>query len=201
MAGFPGAVAPLGTALTEEQLGMLWKMSEEPMLCFDGDSAGRAPPIAPSIWRCRSSRPARSCCSRCCRTGRTPTISMPLRRHDGDDRCARRRASARATCCGSARPKAGASIRRSAAPDLKRGFNQVTAVIANETVRKYYRQDLEARVRELFAPQGARNDQRARRSAIRAAAIRAAMADGADARGGFRRPDARQSLVAARARG
>ncbi len=39
-AGFAGAVAPLGTALTEEQLAALWKLSPEPVLCFDGDQAG-----------------------------------------------------------------------------------------------------------------------------------------------------------------
>ncbi|MCX7898567.1 MAG: DNA primase [Methylocystis sp.] len=39
-AGFPNAVAPLGTALTPEQCNLLWKMAEEPILCFDGDKAG-----------------------------------------------------------------------------------------------------------------------------------------------------------------
>ncbi len=39
-AGFPGAVAPLGTALTEDQLGELWRLSPMPILCFDGDAAG-----------------------------------------------------------------------------------------------------------------------------------------------------------------
>ena len=39
-AGFGGAVAPLGTALTEEQLAELWRVSPEPVLCFDGDAAG-----------------------------------------------------------------------------------------------------------------------------------------------------------------
>jgi DNA primase len=39
-AGFPGAVAPLGTALTEEHLEMMWRIVPEPILCFDGDSAG-----------------------------------------------------------------------------------------------------------------------------------------------------------------
>ena len=39
-AGFAGAVAPLGTALTEDQLAMLWKASPEPILCLDGDEAG-----------------------------------------------------------------------------------------------------------------------------------------------------------------
>ncbi|MBN9088233.1 MAG: DNA primase [Reyranella sp.] len=40
-AGFTGAVAPLGTALTEGQLGEMWKLADEPFLCFDGDNAGR----------------------------------------------------------------------------------------------------------------------------------------------------------------
>lgn len=34
------AVAPLGTALTEDQLGLLWRQHPEPTLSFDGDSAG-----------------------------------------------------------------------------------------------------------------------------------------------------------------
>ena len=40
-AGFPDVVAPLGTALTEQQLAMLWRMTEKPLLCFDGDNAGQ----------------------------------------------------------------------------------------------------------------------------------------------------------------
>lgn len=44
-AGFSGAVAPMGTALTEGQIQSLWTMipdeHKEPILCFDGDNAGR----------------------------------------------------------------------------------------------------------------------------------------------------------------
>jgi DNA primase len=40
-AGFGGAVAPLGTALTEDHLDELWRLSPMPVLCFDGDAAGR----------------------------------------------------------------------------------------------------------------------------------------------------------------
>ena len=44
-AGFAGAVAPMGTALTPPQVQLLWKLAPEdnriPILCFDGDSAGR----------------------------------------------------------------------------------------------------------------------------------------------------------------
>jgi DNA primase len=39
-AGIAEAVAPLGTAVTEAQLGLLWRMSGAPIFCFDGDSAG-----------------------------------------------------------------------------------------------------------------------------------------------------------------
>jgi DNA primase len=40
-AGFEGAVAPLGTALTEAQLEEIWRLAPEPILCFDGDAAGQ----------------------------------------------------------------------------------------------------------------------------------------------------------------
>ena len=40
-AGFGQSVAPLGTALTEDQVKLLWRMCPEPVLCFDGDAAGQ----------------------------------------------------------------------------------------------------------------------------------------------------------------
>ena len=40
-AGFPAAVAPLGTAVTEEQIEELWRMAPRPTLCLDGDAAGQ----------------------------------------------------------------------------------------------------------------------------------------------------------------
>lgn len=45
-AGFANAVAPLGTALTEAQLQLMWRVVREPVLCFDGDEAGRK-----AAWR------------------------------------------------------------------------------------------------------------------------------------------------------
>lgn len=45
-AGFPETVAPLGTALTPDQCRLLWRMADEPVLCFDGDKAGRK-----AAWR------------------------------------------------------------------------------------------------------------------------------------------------------
>ncbi|MCZ8323867.1 MAG: DNA primase [Sphingomonadaceae bacterium] len=40
-AGIADAVAPLGTALTERQIELLWRLVETPILCFDGDAAGQ----------------------------------------------------------------------------------------------------------------------------------------------------------------
>lgn len=40
-AGFAEVVAPMGTALTETQIELLWRMAYKPVLCFDGDTAGR----------------------------------------------------------------------------------------------------------------------------------------------------------------
>ena len=39
-AGFGGAVAPLGTAITEDQLRLMWRLSPEPLIMLDGDAAG-----------------------------------------------------------------------------------------------------------------------------------------------------------------
>lgn len=40
-AGFGGAVAPLGTAVTEDHIQALWRLAPEPVMCFDGDNAGQ----------------------------------------------------------------------------------------------------------------------------------------------------------------
>ena len=39
-AGFRHAVAPLGTAITEDQLGLMWRITDEPVIALDGDKAG-----------------------------------------------------------------------------------------------------------------------------------------------------------------
>jgi len=48
-AGIGEAVAPLGTALTEAQLGLLWRLSPSPIVCFDGDSAGQKAAIRAAL--------------------------------------------------------------------------------------------------------------------------------------------------------
>jgi DNA primase len=39
-AGFTATVAPLGTAVTEDQLRLLWRIHDEPIIALDGDTAG-----------------------------------------------------------------------------------------------------------------------------------------------------------------
>lgn len=40
-AGIEDAVAPMGTALTEQQIELMWRLADKPILCFDGDAAGQ----------------------------------------------------------------------------------------------------------------------------------------------------------------
>src|SRR5688572_16400220 len=59
-AGFPEAVAPLGTALTEAQLGLLWRLSPSPLLCFDGDAAGQKAAVRAALRALPHVGPGRS---------------------------------------------------------------------------------------------------------------------------------------------
>ncbi|HEX7850858.1 MAG TPA: toprim domain-containing protein, partial [Sphingomonas sp.] len=59
-AGFGEAVAPLGTALTEHQLERLWRLSDVPILCFDGDSAGQKAAIRAALRALPGLAPGRS---------------------------------------------------------------------------------------------------------------------------------------------
>ena len=59
-AGYEGTVAPLGTALTADQLSLMWRMNDEPILCFDGDDAGRRAAYRAADLRCRCSNPAKA---------------------------------------------------------------------------------------------------------------------------------------------
>ncbi len=59
-AGIAEAVAPMGTALTERQLEMLWRMVEMPILCFDGDAAGQRAAMRAAARALPMLRPAHS---------------------------------------------------------------------------------------------------------------------------------------------
>ncbi|WP_129792467.1 DNA primase [Sphingosinicella sp. CPCC 101087] len=59
-AGIAETVAPLGTALTEGQLGLLWRFSPAPILCFDGDAAGQKAAVRAALRALPHVGPGRS---------------------------------------------------------------------------------------------------------------------------------------------
>ncbi|MFT3671261.1 DNA primase [Aestuariivirga sp.] len=156
-AGFGEAVAPLGTALTENQLGLLWRTVPEPILCFDGDGAGlkaayRALDLALPLLS-----PGHSLRFAFLPEGKDPD---DLLRAEGPD-------AVRAVIAAAA-PLADVLWRRALAendrssPERKAAFErdikgQLNG-IKDEMVRRHYLDDLHTRLRELWGqgrPQGA----------------------------------------------
>jgi DNA primase len=150
-AGFAATVAPLGTALTEDQLALLWKMADEPVLCFDGDNAGlRAAYRAVELAMPRL------------KPGKSLKFALLPQGQDPDDLVRSAGRDAVNDVIGAARPLAGMlwareteghtfdSPERRAA--LEARINEETSGIADDSVRKYYRQDFNARLAQFFAP-------------------------------------------------
>ncbi|RLQ88293.1 DNA primase [Notoacmeibacter ruber] len=155
-AGFNNAVAPLGTALTEEQLEMLWRMTGEPVLCFDGDEAGRkaayraADLALPKIAAGRSLR----------------FVLLPDGK-DPDDMVRQDGAGAFQDEMNRAMPLADILFMRETAngifdtperrADLERTLFAQVGRIADETVRRFYGQDMRRRLNGLFGSGPARS--------------------------------------------
>jgi DNA primase len=150
-AGFPASVAPLGTALTEDQLALLWKMTDEPVLCFDGDGAGvRAAYRAVDLAMPRL-KPAKSLKFAALPSGQDPD---DLLRSAGPDAIKDVIAAAKPLSQMLwARETEGHTFdtpeRRAA---LEARISEVTNAIGDEAVRKYYRQDFGDRLRAFFQP-------------------------------------------------
>jgi DNA primase len=150
-AGFPATVAPLGTALTEDQLTLLWKMADEPVLCFDGDGAGQRAAFRAVDLALPRLAP-----------GKSLKFAMLPQGQDPDDLARSGGREAIAEVIAAARPlgemlwaretqghEFDTPERRAA---LEAHINQITAGIGDDSVRKYYRQDFNARIATLFAP-------------------------------------------------
>jgi DNA primase len=161
-AGFPATLAPLGTALTEDQLALLWKMADEPVLCFDGDNAGlRAAYRAVDLAMPRLL------------PGKSLKFALLPQGQDPDDLARSGGRDAIADVIAAARPLAGMLWARETeghtfdTPErraaLEARVNAVTSEIGDDSVRKYYRQDFSARLSQFFAPaQGQRGNARER---------------------------------------
>ncbi len=151
--GFAHAVAPLGTALTEEQLVELWRMADEPILCFDGDNAGQRAAFRAAERALPLLKPGKSVRFAVLPTGEDP-----------DSLIAGQGARAMAALLQRARPLVDViwdmelTQGRIDTPEqraaLERRLNARVAEIAERGVQYQYQQEFRTRLRALFAPPG-----------------------------------------------
>ena len=150
-AGYPATVAPLGTALTEEQLGLLWKMNKEPILCFDGDKAGQR-----AAYRAVDMALPRLAPGKSVRFALLPEGQDPddLYRSGGREAIAEVLGSARglADMLWTRETEAGAFDTPERRAALEARLKEIIKGIGDETVRRYYSEDFVARLRQLMAP-------------------------------------------------
>jgi DNA primase len=150
-AGFEATVAPLGTALTAEQLALMWRLHDEPVLCFDGDGAGR-----------RAAFRALDLALPLLKPGKSLKIATLPDGQDPDDLVRSGGREAIEDVLAAARPLAAVLWARESeagpfdTPERRAAFEaritEVTAAIGEESVRRYYRQDFAEKLRRMFAP-------------------------------------------------
>jgi DNA primase len=150
-AGFEATVAPLGTALTSDQLMLLWKMADEPILCFDGDGAGR-----------RAAYRAIDLALPLVKPGKSLRFATLPDDQDPDDLVRSGGRTAVAEVLDAARPlaqilwtremEAGPLDTPERRAALEARLGQATALIGDEAVKKYYRSEFQDRLRQLFEP-------------------------------------------------
>jgi len=151
-AGVENAVAPLGTALTENQLELLWKMTPQPVLCFDGDGAG-----------IRAANRAADLALPHIKPGRTVRFALLPDGKDPDDLVRNEGRAPFDKVMSQAKPLAeviwGREINTGqfetpeAKAELEARLKQLVGVIADENVRRHYQQDMRDRLNGFFQPQ------------------------------------------------
>jgi DNA primase len=150
-AGFEATVAPLGTALTADQLGLMWKMADEPILCFDGDGAGRRAAYRALDIALPLLLPGKSLKFAALPDGQDPD---DLARSGGRDAIedVLRAARPLAHVLWSRESETGSFDTPERRAALEARLTEVTAGIGDDAVRRYYRQDFSTRLRQMFAP-------------------------------------------------
>jgi DNA primase len=148
-AGFTETVAPLGTALTEDQLKLLWRMSAEPLLCFDGDSAGKRAAFRAVDTALPHLKPGASLMFAFLPDGLDP-----------DDLVRQQGPAALDACLGRARPLIDVMFEREwtqgdwSTPERRAGLEKtlkgLIARIEDESVRAHYRQALSQRLQTAW---------------------------------------------------
>lgn len=159
-AGIAEAVAPLGTAIGEEQIRLLWTLSAEPVLCLDGDRAGRAAAIRAAERAMPVLQPGRSLRFAMLPAGDDPDSLVRSAGTGAIDSLVEAADSLEAVIW-------QAEWERSAptSPERRAAFHRAilgrVRQIGDETVRAYYEQAFRERLREAFArregPQGPQN--------------------------------------------
>ncbi len=148
--GFEATVAPLGTALTEDQLALLWRMADEPVLCFDGDKAGRRAAYRAVDLALPQLRPGKSLRFAALPEGQDPDdLARAGGREAVDEVIAGARPLADILWLRETEDGRFDTPERRAA--LEARISEVTAAIGEESVRRYYRQHLSERLKRLFA--------------------------------------------------
>jgi DNA primase len=154
-AGFAGAVAPLGTALTENQLALLWKMADEPILCFDGDRAGQKAAYRAADLALPALLPGKSLRFALLPEGQDPD---DLARSGGRGAIEEVISAARSLSdmLWSREIEGGSFATPERRAALEARIGELSNGIRDEVVRRYYRQDLAERLQRAFAPEGGR---------------------------------------------
>ncbi|MCB1522351.1 MAG: DNA primase [Hyphomicrobiaceae bacterium] len=152
-AGFGEAVAPLGTALTEDQVKLMWRMVPEPILCFDGDSAGR-----------KAAHRAIETVMPNLRPGISVSFAFLPDGLDPDDLIRQQGAAAFETVLGRARPLAEVLFEREwlagewTTPErrarLEQRLREIVATIADAAVRDQYERDMRQRLYAMWGRSG-----------------------------------------------
>jgi DNA primase len=150
-AGFEATVAPLGTALTADQLGLMWRMADEPILCFDGDDAGRRAAYRALDLALPLVKPGKSLKLAALPDGQDPDdLARSGGREAVEDVLSQ--ALPLADVLWTRETEAGPFTTPERRAALEARLIEVVDTIADETVRRYYRSDFAARLRALFAP-------------------------------------------------
>lgn len=148
-AGVENAVAPLGTALTENQLQLLWKMASVPVLCFDGDGAGMRAASRAADLALPFIRPGFSLKIALLPDGKDPDDLVKIEGRSPFDKVI---AEARplADFVWARETSAGGFDTPERRAELEARLRQVTQAIGDESVRRHYQQDMRDRAYAFF---------------------------------------------------
>jgi DNA primase len=158
-AGFPGTVAPLGTAVTDRQLEILWRMADEPILCFDGDGAGL-----------RAANRVVDLALPLLKPGKSIRFALLPAGQDPDDLIRAAGKDAVQAVIGAARPlvdmvwgretESGVFDTPERRAALEARLRDIARVIEDESVRRHYSQAFAERVAAFFPAPERRNERR-----------------------------------------